>query len=205
MFTGIIQASVPVVGVIKQKDLISFTLEFPVDLIDSLKVGASVALDGVCMSVTKIKDQQVSFDAMDETLLKTTIKNLKQDQLVNIERSAKLGDEIGGHIMSGHIIGTAEITKVDRTDNNCNLTFQVPQAWMKYLAEKGFIGLHGASLTLVDVDKTAGTFKVHLIPETLKITNFDELKVGDQVNIELDSRSQLIVDTVEEYLKNKAQ
>ncbi|MEK7532799.1 MAG: riboflavin synthase, partial [Patescibacteria group bacterium] len=121
---------------------------------------------------------------------------------VNIERSASLGDEIGGHLLSGHIMGTAEITDIDHSDNNHRVTFRAPREWMKYIFSKGFIALDGCSLTIVEVDKTASTFTVWLIPETLRVTTFGFKKVGDKVNVEIDSRTQTIVDTVQALMKS---
>lgn len=173
------------------------TLAFPAERITGLQHGASVAVDGACLTVTAIDGPHISFDLMGETLAKTTLGGLKEGDRVNIERSASLGDEIGGHLLSGHITGAAEILAIDQPDNNQVVTFRVPLEWMKYIFPKGFIALDGASLTLVDVDKTAGTFTVWLIPETLRITTFGFKKAGDRVNVEIDSRTQTIVDTVQ--------
>ena len=201
MFTGIVQGNFSVVSVEEKPGLKSFIVQGTDDLIKDLKIGASISVDGACLTVAKIDGNKLSFDAMQETLEKTTIGTIKEGQKVNIERSASLGDEIGGHLMSGHIICTAEIVHTETPENNFIITFKVPKEWMKYIFEKGFIGLHGVSLTLVDIDKQAGTFKVYLIPETLELTNFNDLKVGHRVNVELDSRTQVIVETVEDILK----
>ena len=172
-------------------------LLFSEDRVRGLRRGASVAVDGACLTVTKIDKTRVSFDLMGETLAKTTLGQLKENDRVNSERSASLGDEIGGHLLSGHITGTAEIVAIDHPENNHVVTFGVPPEWMKYIFPKGFIALDGASLTIVDVDKAAGTFTVWLIPETLRMTTFGFKKTGDRVNVEIDSRTQTIVDTVQ--------
>lgn len=202
MYTGIVQTALPVARIKEKPGLRTLTFSFSQQLLKGLQLGASVSLDGVCCTVANIEGENISFDAMAETLAKTTLGTVHEGDKVNIERSAKMGDEIGGHVMSGHIIGTAEVVKVDSPENNRVITFRVPNDWMKYFFEKGFIGLHGCSLTLVNVDKAAGTFEVHLIPETLEMTNLGDLQAGDKVNIELDSRTQTIVDTVEAYMKN---
>lgn len=203
MFTGIIQGKYPVKEIVDQKNLKTFVIKFPEDNIDGLKIGASVAINGACMTVTKIDGQLVSFDAMLETLQKTNLGAVKEGEGVNIERSAKMGDEIGGHVMSGHIIATAEIVKIENPENNHVVTFKIDSELMKYVLDKGFIGLDGASLTIVNPDKTAGTFDVWLIPETLRLTAYADRNVGDAVNVELDARTQTIVDTVEQVLKDK--
>lgn len=200
MFTGIIQGKYPVKNIREAENLREFTIEFLEDNLDGLKIGASVAINGACMTVTKIDGQLVSFDAMLETLQKTNLGDVQQGDFVNVERSARMGDEIGGHVMSGHIIATAEIVKIENPENNHVVTFKIEPRLMKYVLDKGFIGLDGASLTIVSPDKVAGTFDVWLIPETMKITAYSDRQVGDKVNVELDSRTQIIVDAVEEVL-----
>jgi riboflavin synthase len=138
---------------------------------------------------------------MEETLRKTTIGTLKEDDNVNIERSARMGDEIGGHVMSGHVSTMAEIVHVEETENNKAITFKVDPEWMRFIFSKGFISLDGASLTVVDADKTNGTFQVWFIPETLRLTRFGEKGIGDFVNVEIDPQTQVIVETVESILK----
>lgn len=202
MFTGIIQGMGQIVSLEKKPGMISFSASTP-SKNGGVSVGSSVSIDGVCLTVTKIDGQNLSFDVMEETLNKTTLGTLEVGAQVNIETSATLGQEIGGHLMSGHIMGTADIIQVEKTENNQAVTFQVPKEWMKYILAKGFIGLDGASLTVVDPKPEEGTFQVWLIPETLRATKFGVKKEGDKVNVEIDSRTQAIVDTVETYLKNR--
>lgn len=204
MYTGIIQALCPVVEMVDKPGLKSFVVEFTQHLLAGLKPGASVSLDGVCFTVTKIDGQRVSFDAMQETLSKSTIGTLKQGDHVNVERSAKMGDEIGGHPMSGHVSTMAEIIGVEEAENNKSMTFKVDPAWMRFIFSKGFIGLDGASLTVVDANATGGTFHVHFIPETLRLTRFGNKGVGERVNVEIDPQTQVIVETVERVLSDKS-
>lgn len=202
MYTGIIQALCPVVTLTSKPGLVWFMIEFPDQLLAGLQIGASVAIDGVCFTVTRIEENNlVSFDAMQETLQKTTMGMLKQGDFVNVERSAKMGDEIGGHPMSGHVSAMAEIIEVQESENNKMMTFQVDSHWMRFIFSKGFIGLDGASLTVVDPDKEKGTFKVWFIPETLRMTRFGNKQVGDKVNVEIDSQTQVIVETVERVME----
>lgn len=202
MFTGIIQGTASVTALEKKPGMISFSTPVP-SINEGATIGSSVAIDGVCLTVTKIEGSTLSFDVMEETLNKTTLASLEIGSQVNVETSATIGQEIGGHLMSGHIFGTAEIIRVEKTENNHTVTFQAPKEWMKYILPKGFIGLDGASLTVVDPNPEEGTFQVWLIPETLRMTSFGWKKEGDRVNVEIDSRTQAIVDTVEEYLKTK--
>lgn len=200
MFIGIIQSCVPVVAVQKRPGLLTFEIELPLELSTGLAPGASIAIDGVCLTATTIAGNRITFDAMEETLLKTTIGQLKEGDRVNVERSARFGDEIGGHVLSGHVSGVADMIEVRETENNHVVTFSVPSPFMKYIFSKGFIALDGASLTVVDTDKKNGTFTVAFIPETLRRTTFGWKKKGDRVNVEIDSRTQAIVDTVEAML-----
>ncbi len=200
MFTGIVQNIFEVSDIEKKTGLHTLEIIFQSSL-ENLKIGASVALDGVCMTVTSITSNRVKFDAMQETLNKTTLGKLQVGDYVNIERSFKHGDEVGGHLVSGHVEGMAEIADIKHFENNCVIQFKCPKAWMKYIASKGFITLNGASLTIVNA-KPEGTFEIHFIPETLKKTTFSNKKVSDLVNLEIDPQTRSIVDTVERCLEN---
>lgn len=201
MFTGIIKGKFPVVKIVDREGLRTFIVSLSPDLVEGLKISASVAIDGVCFTVTSINGLNVSFDAMEETLRKTTIGELKEGNYVNIERSARMGDEIGGHIMSGHVSTTATIIDMHESENNKAMMFKVDPQWMRFIFSKGFISLDGASLTVVDAKKEEGEFDVWFIPETLRLTRFGEKKIGDHVNVEIDPQTQVIVETVENILK----
>ncbi len=131
---------------------------------------------------------------MQETLRLTTLGDLKPGDRVNFERAARIGDEIGGHLLSGHVHTTADIVAIDRPENNCTLEFEVPEAWARYIFSKGYIAINGCSLTIGEV--RGNRFNVYLIPETLRATIFGDVSVGDRVNIEIDSQTQTIVDTL---------
>ncbi len=200
MFTGIVKGLGTVVSGHARPGLASFVVELPAGYADGLRIGASVAIDGVCLTAAGIDGDKVSFDAMQETLERTTVGSLVVGSRVNVERSYRVGDEVGGHVVSGHVTGTAEIVAVDAPENNHVITFRAPKEWMKYILPKGFVALDGCSLTVVDVHRADATFTVWLIPETLKITTFGFKKSGDKANLEIDSKTQAIVDTVEAYL-----
>ena len=146
---------------------------------------------------------RVSFDAIQETQDLTNIRLLEAGTEVNIERSAKQDVEIGGHILSGHIIGTAEVLSIVRTENNCRMTFKADPAWLKFVFDKGFLAVNGASLTVAATDREKSTFSINLIPETLSRTNFTELNQGSLVNIEVESQTQVIVNTVERIMAER--
>jgi len=197
MFTGIVSTTAPVTKIVDRPGLRTLTLRFPWKQRLGLKRGASVSLDGVCMTVTKKFGRDVSFDAMEETLEKTTLGSVKEGDRLNIERSFKTGAEVGGHIISGHITGRARIIQIDRPQNNCIMRFEIPRQYARYIFEKGFIALNGCSLTVVNVDHAGAAFSVCLIPETLAITTFGQKQVGDEVNFEVDAKTQTLVDTAE--------
>ena len=203
MFTGIVRGIGKITKIQTLPGLNHYSIGIDNHLLSNLEIGASIAIDGVCLTVVGFNAQEVSFDAINETLNRTTLKTLKEGDLVNIERAAKFGDEIGGHLLSGHIFGTASIQAIDRTQNNCIISLKCPKEWIKYLFPKGYVALNGASLTLVDVDKAQGTFSVHLIPETLEKTTFGIKKVNNEINMELDSQTQAVVDTIEAIYQNK--
>lgn len=203
MYTGIVYGAYPLIELEQRPGLSRLVMELDEVLVSGLNIGASVGLNGVCMTVTAIDGYRVHFDAMQETLSLTTLGQLALGAKVNVERSASQGAEIGGHLISGHVDGVAELVAIERPENNCTLTFQLPQALSKYVFKKGFIGLHGCSLTVADFDKPGARFSVCLIPETLRVTNLSDLKLGDCVNIEVDRQTQVIVDTVERVLAER--
>lgn len=201
MFSGIVQKKAPVTTIVSTPDILTLIVDLG-DLAKNLEHGASVAISGVCLTTTTVETGRVAFDIMGETLVKTALGSLKAGDNVNVERSIKIGDEIGGHRVSGHVIGKAIIKNIETSPNNYILTLQCNPAWMDYILPKGFIALDGCSLTVVDVG--ADFFTVHLIPETLRITTFGEKKVGDMINVEIDPETQAIVETVKKYLAHHA-
>lgn len=201
MYTGIVQGSFAIKALQRKPGLHSFMVELSDELMDGLAIGASVAMDGVCLTVTQIDANQVWFDAMQQTLSLTTLGELQQGSLVNIERSAKQGVEIGGHVISGHVDACVEVVAISEPENNRFVTYSLPVEQMKYVFNKGFIGLNGCSLTVAEVDKANQTFTVCYIPETLRVTTHGLKVVGDKLNIEVDRQTQAIVDTVENFLR----
>ncbi len=194
MFTGIVQGKGTVSEVAPHSGLSRICVEFPAGSLAGLERGASIAIDGACLTVTDFDDTRVWFDVMMETLDKTTLGQLRTGDAVNYERAARIGDEIGGHLLSGHIHCTATLTSIETPENNRRLEFSVAEQWHPYLISKGYIAINGASLTIGEVDQ--GRFSVYLIPETLQVTTFGQLEEGNRVNIEIDHQTQTIVDTL---------
>ncbi|MEZ9395407.1 riboflavin synthase subunit alpha [Vibrio splendidus] len=201
MFTGIVQGMATLVAINKKELFQTHTIELTDEMVEGLAIGASVAHNGCCLTVTEISGNQIAFDLMQATLRLTNLGQLNVGDKVNVERAAKFGDEIGGHSMSGHITLMANLVDVIKTENNRTLWFELPQEAMKYVLSKGYIGIDGCSLTIGEVEENR--FSVHLIPETLNRTLFGSREVGDQVNIEFDPQTQAIVDTVERVLANQ--
>lgn len=205
MFTGIVQGMATVEAIEKLPGLQRLTLRLPAGLENHISLGASIAINGVCMTVTGQKSTLVSFDAMDETLKLTSLGGLSEGNQVNVERSARQGDEIGGHLVSGHVDGMATIVAVEDSDNNRRVTYQLPEWAMAYLFKKGFIALDGCSLTIADLDKDQCQLSVSYIPETLRVTVHGTRALGEQVNFEIDRQTQAIVDTVKNLISDNPQ
>ncbi|UJF20606.1 riboflavin synthase subunit alpha [Shewanella sp. OMA3-2] len=201
MFTGIVQATCEVVSVQQQAGLKRFEIAFKPELLTGLQTGASVATNGVCLTVTKIANDKVYFDVMEESLGLTNLDRVQQGDQVNIERSLTFGSEIGGHILSGHIHTQAEVISVSDTAEHYDIELALDTKWKDYVFYKGFVAVNGCSLTVGQL--TARGFKLHFIPETLRLTNIKTYQVGDKMNIEIDSQTQVIVDTVERILAKK--
>lgn len=202
MFTGIVQGTAEVVQIDEKEKFRTHVVKLPGVLLPGLEPGASVAHNGCCLTVVEIDNDKVSFDLMQETLKVTNLGELEVGDRVNVERAARFGDDIGGHAMSGHILTTADVTRVIESPNNHQVWFRLPQQWMKYVFTKGYIGIDGISLTIGDVE--GNEFNVNLIPETLQRTNIGSRQVGDRINIEIDPQTQAIVDTVERVMEERA-
>lgn len=193
MFTGIIAGKCQIVAIEDDEEIRSITIDLS-GFDEGLQIGASVALEGVCMTVVSINGTKIRFDAIPETLMRTTLGGLKVDGWVNIERSLKFGDELGGHILSGHVMLTAQIFETLERGKGIDLLIENPAEVRPYILEKGFIGIDGMSLTVGNV--TENSFGLHIIPETLRVTTIGLKQVGHHVNLEIDSRTQAVVDTI---------
>jgi riboflavin synthase len=202
MFTGIIQGTAEIVAIDEKENFRSHCIELDTSLLKGLELGASIAHNGCCLTVTQIQDNRVSFDLMQATLALTNLGQLQLGDRVNIERAARFGDEIGGHAMSGHILCTAQICRIIDTPNNRQIWFELASDFTKYLFVKGYIGIDGISLTIGEVNNNQ--FCVNLIPETLQRTNLGTRQQLEWVNIEIDPQTQAIVDTVERVMAERS-
>jgi len=193
MFTGIVAGTAPIVEIGGDDAVRTFSVDLN-GFDNDLEIGASVSLDGVCMTVVSLENGIVSFDAISETLGRTTLSKRLVGDLLNVERSLRLGDELGGHILSGHIIGTAEILKREENGDGVDFLISIPEGCNHFVLEKGYIAVDGMSLTIGKCDEVG--FFLHVIPETLRITSIGKKSVGDLVNIEIDSRTQAVVEAM---------
>lgn len=186
MFTGIIEGIGKVLKIEKNTKNRS-AIKMTVDLgkhSKGLKIGQSVALNGVCLTVTGITKSKCNFEMIEETTTKTDLGNLKVGGIVNIERSLKVGDRMEGHFVLGHVDGVGTIKKIERKPKEIKIWFEIPKHLSRFVVQKGSIAIDGISLTVVDVQKNLAS--VCLIPHTIQITNFQTRKVGDKINIETD-------------------
>jgi len=193
MFTGIIVGTGKVTK-LEQKTKNRSAIQMTVDLgkyASGLKIGQSVAINGVCLSATKISKNKCIFEMIDETTKKTDLGNVKAGSTVNVERSLKVGDRLEGHFVLGHIDGVATITNIEKNPKEVKIWFKIPKNLTKYVVKKGSIALDGISLTLVDVKKDIAS--VCLIPHTINVTNFKSKKIGDKLNIETDVLGKYIL------------
>lgn len=199
MYTGIVQGLEKVVDIRQGNGFITIVVSNENQFFQDVFIGASVAINGVCLTVTTIdqKLNQIHFDISDVTLALTTLKSLQVGDEVNVERSAKVGAENGGHNLYGHIEGTAIIKNLEHRGETYHIDIQIPGGNIKYFFLKGFIGLNGCSLTVNRVDRANSEISIDLIPETLRLTTWKDAKVGDEVNYEIDQTTRTLVDTLE--------
>ena len=199
MFTGIVQGRGEVVA-LSGDELVRLVVRVP--SVEGLTRGASIAINGVCLTAVEWQDRDVSFDVIGETLRVTNLGALKPGDAVNVERAARYGDEIGGHLLSGHVHAMARVVRLEEQGENLAVTLQVDPELGRYLMPKGYVALDGCSLTLgPQIDN--GQFQVFLIPETREVTVIESRAIGDTINLEIDTQTQAIVDTVERVLASR--
>ena len=201
MFTGIVSGKGHVQKIIKSKDFVSLIIKAPKGFSRNLTKGASVSVNGVCLTIKKGKTDILEFDVIGETLQKTNLKDISQSSEVNLERSMTAKTEIGGHLVSGHIHGTGKVLKVINRQATKDLQIKIPTSLREYFFYKGYVALNGCSLTIGKVLKTS--FYIHLIPETLSVTTFKDIKKGDLINIEIEQATINTVETVKRVMSKR--
>ena len=199
MYTGIVQGLEKVVNIQQGDNFTTLFISNDNDFFYDIFLGASVAIEGVCLTATSYDNvlNMVSFDVAQVSNTLTTLQFLKIGNTVNVERSIKAGMENGGHSLFGHIEGMATVKNAERTGETLHLDITIPDDNIKYFFKKGFIGLQGCSLTVNRVDRENSEISVDLIPETLRLTTFKDVQVGDKINFEIDQMTRTMVDTLE--------
>ena len=201
MFTGIVSGKGHVQKIVRYEDYISLIIKAPKDFSKNLIKGASVSVNGVCLTAKKGKTDILEFDVIEETLQKTNLKDISKSSKVNLERSMTAKTEIGGHLVSGHIHGTGEVLKVINRQATKDLQIKIPTSLREYFFYKGYVALDGCSLTIGKVLKTS--FYIHLIPETVSVTTFKDIKKGDLINIEVEQSAINTVETVKKIMSQR--
>ena len=202
MFTGIVTEQGEITQISKQKGYLSFRIKTSEKFRKGLIRGASVSVNGACLTFKKRVGGNIEFDVVEETLGLTNLRALKTGSMVNLERSMKASSEIGGHLVSGHIQGVGIVTKIDElSDKVRDIKIKLSKNLMQYVIYKGYIAINGCSLTIGKVTKNE--FSIHLIPETLEITNLSNIKIGDPLNIEIEQTTFTTVETIKKVLIQK--
>ena len=196
MFTGIVQATGVVRSIHRGSDAARLAVDAP-DLARPIADGASICVNGVCLTVTRSDSSTIEFDVVPETLSRSTLGTLAPRARVNLEPSLRAGDRMDGHVVQGHVDGTARVTEVRRGDEGYVVTFAAGGELMPYVIPKGSIAIDGVSLTIAAT--TGNTFSIALIPTTLKGTTLSDLRTGDRVNVETDVVARTIVTTLQRW------
>ena len=183
MFTGIVEE----VGKIKkiERNTVSAKLSIEADkVLQEVKEGDSIAVNGICLTVTSFTKNSFTADVMHETMNRTTLGKLKENSPVNLERALSVMGRFGGHMVSGHIDGRGKIVGIEKDDNAVLFTIETTEKILRYIVEKGSIAINGISLTVARVDRN--NFTVSVIPHTLRVTSLGSFQKGDEVNLEND-------------------
>ncbi|MEM7471330.1 MAG: riboflavin synthase [Pseudomonadota bacterium] len=188
MFTGII-TDIGRITELEQRGDLRARIECGYDM-KTVDLGASIACNGCCLTVIAIGDDWFDVEISAESVSKTNIGDWQQGSRINLERALKVGDELGGHIVSGHVDGVAEITAMLDEGDSTRVTLSAPDALAKFIAPKGSVALNGTSLTVNEVD--GATFGINFIPHTKAVTNWGDARVGDRINLEIDTLARYV-------------
>lgn len=195
MFTGIIKNLATITAISPSSN--GLKLQITPNLSVKGELGASIAINGICLTVTNYTNNVLSFDVSPNTIEKTTIKHLKIGDLVNIEESLKVGDEIGGHFVLGHVDSVGNVVNIDKSGENWFIDVKIPSEFMEFVSSRGSITIDGISLTTNDV--VGDAIKLCIIPHTWKHTNIQNYLIGTKFNFEVDMFARNIVN----FMKNK--
>jgi len=193
MFTGIIE-DIGIVKAFEKRQVCRLSIDSPI--FKELKTGESVAVNGVCLTISDMDNGSAMFDIMDETIKMTDLKSLRARDKVNLERALKVGDRLSGHFVTGHIDCLGLIAAKDETPESRSLKVKIPEDHMKFVVSKGSVALDGISLTIADT--SADSITVYLIPLTAQRTNLQFKGIGDMLNVELDLIGKYILSRANE-------
>ncbi|UWQ31687.1 riboflavin synthase [Leisingera sp. M527] len=188
MFTGII-TDVGTIAELEQQGDLRARIRTSYDTA-AIDIGASIASDGVCLTVIALGEDWYDVQVSAETVSKTNLDSWTTGKRVNLERALKVGDELGGHIVSGHVDGVAEVVKMEDEGDSTRVTLRAPQDLARFIASKGSVALNGASLTVNDVDGC--DFGINFIPHTKEVTTWGDVKTGDRINLEIDTLARYV-------------
>ncbi len=188
MFTGIV-TDVGTVTELEQQGDLRARIQTAYDT-SGIDIGASIASDGVCLTVIALGDDWYDVQISAETVSKTNLNSWTTGSRVNLERALKVGDELGGHIVSGHVDGVAEVVAVEDEGDSTRVTLRAPADLAQFIAPKGSVALNGTSLTVNDVD--GRDFGINFIPHTKEVTTWGDVAVGDHVNLEIDTLARYV-------------
>ncbi|AOH85693.1 hypothetical protein AWL63_18860 [Sphingomonas panacis] len=205
MYSGIVQTRARVVGVDEHDGALNVTVQVGPDHLKDVKIGASIALDGVCMTVVDHSENTVTFNAVQATIDATNIGDRRVGDLLNFERSLRFGDENGGHAVSGHIYGVGRIASMTKVGRGALVFVEAPSDLMPFIFTKGFITVDGASLTVGRIGTNGAGFELNLIPETLRQTVFELRGTNARVNLEVDYQTVVIVQSINAAIKRQGQ
>jgi len=192
MFTGIIKSVGEVKDILKDDEILKIKISSSENIFNTTKIGDSVSVNGTCLTAVEknIQNHIISFDVVGETILKTNLNYLRNNEKVNLETPLKISDGLDGHIVQGHVDTTALILRNEKVKDNWLLDVKIDKKWLKYCILKGSIAIDGISLTIADIndnyDNNYGSISVSIIPHTLENTNLKFKKNNDKVNIETD-------------------
>ncbi|MEL7091406.1 MAG: riboflavin synthase [Pseudomonadota bacterium] len=188
MFTGIITDVGTILELVEEGDLrVRIATAYDTSAID---MGASIASDGVCLTVVALGPDWYEVQVSAETVSKTNLSAWRVGRRVNLERALRVGDELGGHIVSGHVDGVAEVVRVEDEGDSTRVTLRAPEALARFIAPKGSVALNGTSLTVNEVDGRA--FGINFIPHTKEVTTWGDVAMGDAVNLEIDTLARYV-------------
>lgn len=200
MYMGLVQEVGTITYIHKREGVIGLKIKASTRFIEDLQVGGSISVNGVCLTATKVSTAEVCVDVTDATKSMTNLCFLTSNSRVNLERSARAGTEIGGHMTAGHVDGTARVTAVRLLGEAMVLSLAVPTEVICYVFVKGFLAINGASLTVASLDIGTNIAIFNIAPETLRQTNFRGVQAGDELNIEVDPISRVLVNTLQRIM-----